>query len=275
MGTLFLVATPLGNLEDITLRALRVFREADLILAEDTRRTRVLLDQHQIAARALESLHEHNERERTAHILRRLDEGQRIALCSDAGTPLVSDPGEALVRAAIEAGHAIEPLPGASAVVTALVASGLPSEPFCFRGFLPRKGERRKLLDALSKDTATQIFYESPRRLREALEDLHAAWGPRRLCVARELTKLHQEFLRGTAEEVLARLPEEVLGEITLVVEGAAPQEEAPADEAALRQALRVALTAGASVKDAAAAVAEVLGVPKKVAYQLALSEKG
>jgi 16S rRNA (cytidine1402-2'-O)-methyltransferase len=272
VGTLSLVATPLGNLEDITLRALRVLREADLVLAEDTRRTRVLLEHHHVATRALESLHEHNERERTARLLRRLDEGQHLALVSDAGTPLVSDPGEGLVREAIEAGHRVDPIPGPSAVIAALIASGLSAESFCFRGFLPRKGERKKLLASLVEETPTQIFYESPRRLRESLEEVRELFGERRLCVARELTKIHQEFLRGTAADVLAALPEEVLGEITLLLAGAPVVEAAPPDEEVLARVLRVALRAGASVKNAAAAAADELGIPKKNAYQMALS---
>jgi 16S rRNA (cytidine1402-2'-O)-methyltransferase len=232
----------------------------------------VLLERHQIPARALESLHEHNERHRAGGLAERLAAGANIALCSDAGTPLISDPGGALVVAAIEAGAKVVPIPGPNAAVAALIASGLPLEPFRFGGFLPRRGDRRRLLEALAEESATHVFYESPKRLREALADIREVWGERRVAVAREMTKVHEELLRGSPSDILAALPEEVLGEITLVVEGAParPARQAP-EEDLLDLALKTALRAGASVKDAAHAAAEEVGIAKKIAYARAL----
>src|SRR5262245_29608405 len=190
MGTLHLVATPIGNLEDVTLRALRVLREAEVVLAEDTRHTRVLLERHGIAAE-LVSLHAHNERQRSERALAALARGSDVALVSDAGTPLVSDPGERLVRAAIEAGHRVSAVPGPSAVLAALCASGLAGGAFTFVGFAPRKAGDRKVLFASLRDRAeTLVLFESPRRLGATLAELAAALGERRACVARELTKL-------------------------------------------------------------------------------------
>ncbi|RIL00042.1 MAG: 16S rRNA (cytidine(1402)-2'-O)-methyltransferase, partial [Proteobacteria bacterium] len=215
MGTLYLVATPIGNLEDVTLRALRVLREADVVLAEDTRRTRVLLDRHAIAARP-RSLHEHNEASRTAELLDALAAGKSVALVSDAGTPLVSDPGERLAAAAIAAGHAVVPVPGASAVLAALVASGLPAALFTFLGFLPRKaGERDRLLAGLRERRETLVLFESPRRVGATLRALAAALGgERRASVARELTKLHEEHVRGPLAELAERFAEGARGEV-------------------------------------------------------------
>lgn len=270
-GRLFLVPTPIGNLEDITLRAIRVLREVELVLAEDTRRTRQLLDHLQITT-PLSSLHEHNEHHKTAALIERLEAGARFALCSDAGTPLISDPGESLVAAAIAADIAVESLPGANAAITALCASGITATSFRFVGFLPRGSDRKKALALLQEDTSTLIFYESPRRLAETLADLRDIFGERPLCVARELTKIHEEFLRGTPSSVLAGLPEEVLGEITLVVQGAPEKvRDLSADAVALTLALQAALAANASTKDAAQIAADLLKLPKKMAYQRAL----
>jgi 16S rRNA (cytidine1402-2'-O)-methyltransferase len=195
MGTLFVVATPIGNLDDITLRALRVLREADLLFAEDTRRTRILLDHHGIEARPV-SLHAHNEAARCDRALAVLREGGGVALVSDAGTPLLSDPGERLVAAALGAGHRVEAVPGASAVLGALAASGLPAQPFTFLGFPPRKsGARRKLFERLAARSETLVLFESPRRVGRTLAELAEALGSeRRGCVARELTRLHEEL---------------------------------------------------------------------------------
>src|ERR1035438_8728864 len=205
-GKLYLVATPIGNLEDITYRAVRVLREADVIACEDTRQTRKLLDRYEIS-KATVSYHEHNEAERAVELASRMAAGATVALVSDAGMPLVSDPGYRLVRAAIELGVPVEPVPGASAALAALAASGLPTDSFYFGGFLPSKpGQRAKALQARAEEHATLIFYEAPHRILEALETIDKKMAPTPVVVARELTKIHEEFLRGTAEEVRAQL---------------------------------------------------------------------
>ncbi len=205
MGTLYVVATPIGNLEDVTLRALRVLREVELVLAEDTRRTRTLLTHHDVRTRP-RSLHAHNEAQRSREVLEALASGSSVALVSDAGTPLVSDPGERLVAAVIQAGHAVVPIPGPSAVLSALVASGLPAAPFLFLGFLPRRsGEREALLARIRDRTETVVLFESPRRLAATLRRLADTLGDRPACVARELTKLHEEVARGSLQELAER----------------------------------------------------------------------
>jgi 16S rRNA (cytidine1402-2'-O)-methyltransferase len=199
-GTLYIVATPIGNLEDITLRALRVLGEADLIACEDTRQTRKLLDHAGISKPAV-SYHDHNEASRATELIGKLLSGANIALVSDAGTPLISDPGYRVVEAAIEAGIVVVPIPGACAAVAALSASGLPPDSFRFCGFLPPKSsQRRKLLEELANETGTLIFYEAPHRILDALDDIAEVMGTRRVVVGREITKLHEEFLRGTAQ---------------------------------------------------------------------------
>src|SRR5579862_8085269 len=225
---LYLVATPIGNLEDITLRALRVLRSADRIACEDTRQTQKLLNHFQIATPTV-SLHQHNERERAVELIAALNEGQRIALVSDAGMPGISDPGGWLTQAAIDAGIAVYPIPGANAALSGLVASGLSTSDFHFLGFLPEKaGARRTRLEELANSSTnesatTLIFYEAPHRILETLADLESVWGPNlRVVVARELTKMHEEFLRGTVLDVRTELAtrDRVRGEITLLVEG-------------------------------------------------------
>ncbi|HLN00012.1 MAG TPA: 16S rRNA (cytidine(1402)-2'-O)-methyltransferase [Bryobacteraceae bacterium] len=219
-GTLYLVATPIGNLEDITYRAVRTLREAGLIACEDTRQTRKLLDHYGIA-RPLVSYHEHNEATRAEELLRRMQAGESVALVSDAGMPLVSDPGYRVVHAAIQAGISVVPVPGPSALVAALAASGLPTDEFTFGGFLPAKsGPRVRAIEAVKDETATLIFYETPHRIVEALGDIETVLGERPVVVARELTKVHEEFLRGTAGEVRAALAARpaVKGEITLLI---------------------------------------------------------
>jgi 16S rRNA (cytidine1402-2'-O)-methyltransferase len=222
---LYLVATPIGNLEDITLRALRVLKSADLIACEDTRHTQKLLNHHGIDTR-MTSYHEHNEASRAAELIEKLAQGARIALVSDAGTPGVSDPGFRLVSLAIERGVQVVPVPGAAALVSALIGSGLPVDSFSFRGFLsPKSGARRHELEKVRGSSRTEIFYEAPHRIRETLEDVVAVLGPSRpVVVAREMTKIHEEFLRGTAEQVLEilRAREDVKGEITLLIGPAA-----------------------------------------------------
>jgi len=219
-GILFLVATPIGNLEDISLRAVRVLREADLIAAEDTRHTAKLLHHYDIR-RPTSSLHEHNEQEKVPALVGRLRGGARIALVTDAGTPAVSDPGYRLVRAAIDAGIRVEAIPGPSAVLAALVVSGLPTDSFVFAGFPPPKaGARRVWFEALKDERRTLVFFESPHRIRETLDAALGALGDRETSVGRELTKLHEEVIRGPLSVVLARLGDP-RGELTVVVSGA------------------------------------------------------
>ena len=268
-----LVATPIGNLGDLTPRAVAVLRAADLVLCEDTRTTARLLAHAGIRPRT-EALHEHNEAARVPALLDQIRAGKRIALVSDAGTPLVSDPGYRLVRAAIAEGLPVDAVPGANAAVLALVLSGLPPQPFLFLGFPPpRQAARRANFGRLRAAEraglqATLVWHEAPHRLAEALADLAEAFGPRPAAVARELTKRFEEVRRGTLPELAAHYAtEQARGEITLVV-GQAPEEAADAD--ALDTGLREAL-AGHSVKDAAALVAGALGLPRKVVYARAL----
>jgi 16S rRNA (cytidine1402-2'-O)-methyltransferase len=276
MGTLHVIATPIGNLEDVTLRALAVLRDAELLFAEDTRRTRILLDRHAISVRA-RSLHAHNEAERCAEALAALAEGRRVALVSDAGTPTVSDPGGRLVAEAIAAGHAVIALPGASAVLAALVVSGLPATPFTFVGFLPRHGgERADRIEALRTRPETLVLFESPQRIGQTLAELAEAFGARRACVARELTKLHEEAARGTLGELAARFADGARGEITLVVEGAPADATAPplAPEA-LRERMAALLARGLSPRDAADTLRAETRLPRRALYALALELKG
>jgi 16S rRNA (cytidine1402-2'-O)-methyltransferase len=220
-GVLYIVGTPIGNMEDITLRALRVLREAGLVAAEDTRHTGLLLARHAIR-KALVSYHEFNEAKRTPELLQELHRGRSIALVSDAGMPTVSDPGQRLIRAAIDAGIHVEVIPGVSAVTAALVGSGHADGAFLFYGFLPHKGaQRRKVLSRLASLPYTLVLFESPYRLVKCLRDIHELLGNRRVVVARELTKKFEEILRGNVETVLKKLENRTIkGEITLVVEG-------------------------------------------------------
>lgn len=221
MGTLYLVATPIGNLEDITLRALRILKEARLIAAEDTRQTRRLLSRYEIQGRLI-SYHEHNKITRLDLILKSLEEGD-VALVSDAGTPGLNDPGYELVRAALDAGFTVSPAPGPAAPIAALVASGLPTDAFLYLGYLPRKAsERIQLLREAAEEPYTLIFLETPHRLQEALGDMEKVLGERRAVAARELTKVYEEFLRGTLRTLREHFAEvEPRGEFTLVIEGA------------------------------------------------------
>jgi len=272
-GVLYLVATPIGNLEDITYRAVRVLKEVDLIACEDTRHTRTLLDHYDIRTPTI-SYHEHNEVERAGELAARLCAGATIALVSDAGMPLVSDPGYRLVRAAIENGVAVQPVPGASAALAALAASGLPAETFRFGGFLPSKpGQRAKTLEALAEEQATLIFYEAPHRILEALEAIEDVLGPRAVVVARELTKIHEEFLRGTAAEIRAQLEERdaVKGEMTVLVgraAGPAP-DDTPVDEA-----VDALMRAGTPRMDAIKQVARRRGISKREVYEMLLRDR-
>jgi len=220
-GILYIVSTPIGNLEDITLRALRVLKEVSLVAAEDTRRIRKLLQAHGIKTPVM-SLYDHVESKKAPLLISRLRGGEDVAYVCDAGTPLVSDPGYILVRRAIEDGVPVVPVPGPSAVIAALSVAGLPTDRFVFCGFPPSKAARRRqFLKALANETATLIFFESPRRLQACLGDIHALWGDRRAVITRELTKKFEEIHRGTLPELLLRLKSErVRGEITLLVEG-------------------------------------------------------
>ena len=216
-----MVATPIGNLEDITLRAIKTLREVDLIAAEDTRRTRTLLSRYRIKAPTV-SFFEGNEGRRTAELLNELRGGKRIALLCDAGTPTISDPGYRLVRGAREAGIPVVPIPGPTALIAALSASGLPTDSFSFFGFLPPKGaRRRRRLEEVARSRGTVILYESPRRLIKTLEDLLEYCGDRQVVIARELTKVHEEFVRGSIRELIEELKGRTIrGEITIVMEG-------------------------------------------------------
>ncbi len=231
-GTLFLVATPIGNLEDITQRALRVLREVQVVAAEDTRRTRRLLEHFGLSTPVV-SLFEHNERARIPGLLRRLEGGESVAVVTDAGSPGVSDPGYPLARAAIEAGLSVESVPGPSAVIAALQVSGLPTDAFSFVGFLPPKGAaRRRRLEELSQRRETIVAFESPHRIEACLADLETVWGERPMALARELTKLHEQVVRGTAREVRAALTAgERRGEIVLVLGGRVRKLGSPAGE--------------------------------------------
>ena len=265
-GTLYLVATPIGNLEDITLRAVRVLKEADLIACEDTRQTRKLLDHYGIQT-AVISYHEHNEATRAPELVERLAGGARIALVSDAGTPLVSDPGYRLVTQAAEKGIRVEPIPGPSAAIAALAASGLPTDEFRFAGFLPpRSAQRRKALLRLKDESATVIFYEAPHRLLETLDDIEELLGERPVVIARELTKIHEEFLRGTAAE-LKRAKPQLKGEVTLLI-GKALHREAPADARPIPEAVEEFIRGGMSRMDAMKAVAKERGLSKRDVYR-------
>ena len=270
VGVLYLVATPIGNLEDITLRALRVLGEVSLIAAEDTRTARKLLSHHGISARVV-SYNEHNMKRRTPELLRSLREGD-VALVSEAGMPAISDPGYELVAAVIEAGHEVSPLPGASAVTTAVAASGLAAREFTFAGFLPRRSKaRRELFQRLGKGPGAIVFFESPHRVRAALADLGAVLGERRIAVCRELTKLYEEIFRGTAAEALEYFVAP-RGEFTVVVEGGSGERrEVPEEE--LRAALRKLRAEGMSARDAAAQVAEETGMAKRRVYALSIEE--
>jgi 16S rRNA (cytidine1402-2'-O)-methyltransferase len=266
-GTLYVVSTPIGNLEDITLRAVRILREVDLIACEDTRQTRKLLDHFGISKPTV-SYHDHNETGRAAELIEKLNAGANIALVSDAGTPLISDPGYRLVEAAAGAGVAVVPLPGPSAALAALAASGLPTDSFRFSGFLPPKSaQRRRLIEDLKAETATLIFYEAPHRVLDALDDIAAVLGRRRVVVARELTKIHEEFLRGTAAEVRAQLADRpvVRGEITILIGKAQEVEESAVP---LEDAVRELESQGVPRMEAIKQVAKARGISKRECYR-------
>ena len=275
---LYLVATPIGNLGDITLRALEVLKRVDRIACEDTRQTQKLLNHFQITT-PTESLHEHNERDRTAGLVDALKAGARIAVVSDAGMPGISDPGSWLAAAAIAAAVPVIPIPGANAAVSALVASGLPTTEFQFLGFLPEKaGARRTRLEILAADAgksaSTLVFYEAPHRILETLADLEAVWGPAlRIVVARELTKIHEEFLRGTVAEIRQDLSsrDRVRGEITLLVQvpaASASGQPTGAAEKIAHRVQRIQTESGVDEKEALKRLAREMGKSKSELYR-------
>jgi len=267
MGTLYLVATPIGNLEDITLRALRVLREAALIAAEDTRSARLLLRHHGIDAPRVTSYNDHNARAKTPSLLRALDDGD-VAVVSDAGMPGISDPGHDLVIAAIDAGHDVVPIPGASAVLAAVAASGLPSRRFHYLGFLPRQsGPRRRALAEAAASGDTLVVFESPHRVRATLKDALDALGDRRIAVCRELTKRYEEIWRGPISGALAHFAEP-RGEFTLVIEGIVPAAALTPAEG-LDAAIASLRASGATSKDAIAELGQRFGLSRREAYRL------
>lgn len=275
-STLYVVPTPIGNLGDITQRALAVLSNVDLIAAEDTRHTGLLLQHFAISAK-MYPLHDHNEQQKAEHLLAKLQDGLSIALVSDAGTPLINDPGYHLVRLCREAGIRVVPLPGACAAIAALSAAGLPSDRFCYEGFLPAKTKSRKdTLQSLIEETRTMIFYESTHRLLESLQDMVTVWGPQRYVVlARELTKTWESIRGGPVGELLAWVLEDEVrkrGEMVLIVEGHTPDSEALPAEALRTLAL---LQKELPLKKAAALAAEIHGVKKNQLYRYALDQQG
>jgi 16S rRNA (cytidine1402-2'-O)-methyltransferase len=275
MGTLYLVATPIGNLEDITARALRVLREVALIAAEDTRHTRGLLTHFDIHT-PLTSYFEHNKISKLDSILEALRSGD-VALVSDAGTPALSDPGYELVRAALAAGYPVVPVPGPSAVIAALVASGLPTDSFVYLGFLPRKdAERAALLASLAEERRTLVAYESPHRLLDTLTAIELTLGDRRVAVARELTKMFEEIYRGTASQAREHFTARgVAGEITLVIAGADEAEIGGWDEAQIRRNFALLLEDGMKPREAARFLAGISGWSAREVYDLMKANKG
>lgn len=273
-GTLYLVATPIGNLEDMTFRAIRILKEVDIIAAEDTRQTRKLLTHYEISNRCV-SYHEHNKRASGPELIRLLEEGQSIALVSDAGTPAISDPGYELVVAAIEADITVVPVPGANAAISTLITSGLSTEHFAFIGFLPRdKKKRKQELEKTGGFTGTVLFYESPHRIVETLTHMLDVWGNRAICLGRELTKRHEEIWRGTIADALLKFEQTPpLGEFVIAVEGS--KGEAQADdpsgqwwsELSIEEHYNHYLSNGEDRKQALKQVADDRGVNKKQIY--------
>jgi 16S rRNA (cytidine1402-2'-O)-methyltransferase len=273
-GSLYIVATPIGNLEDITLRALRVLKEVDLIAAEDTRRSRILLNHYGIVT-PLTSYHEHNEKTKARQLVGRLTHGNNLALVSDAGTPVISDPGYRLVVEALRGGIRVVPIPGACALTAVLSAGGLPTDRFVFEGFLPAKRkERRERLRTLSGEGRTLTFYEAPHRLIETLNDLIEILGDREIVVAREVSKIHEEFLRGRLNEVAEEIRNrEIRGELTLLVSGSQEQSEISQDQ--INAEIRKLKNKGMRVKEIAEILGEKFGYSKKEIYRLALVQSG
>mgnify|MGYP003575238307 CR=1 FL=1 len=270
-GILYVVATPIGNLDDITLRALRILKEVDLIAAEDTRHTRNLLHHYDIRA-PLTSYHEHNEKIEAAKLVEKLERGEKIALVSDAGTPAISDPGYRLVVEALRRGIQVIPLPGPAAVTAVLSASGLPTDRFVFVGFLPaKKQERETRLQSLRGEARTMVFYEAPHRLPASLADMLRILGDRQVVVAREVSKIHEEYLRGTMAEVISQLGErDVRGEITVVVHGSSGEPSVSEEE--LKAEIQRLVDDGVGVKQISELLGMRHGLAKREVYQLALA---
>ena len=271
-GTLYVCATPIGNLEDITLRALRVLREVDLIVGEDSRHTRKLLSHYDIHTPFAPSLYQGVEEARVEGVLRVLREGKDVALVCDAGTPLISDPGYPLVRACLAEGIKVVPVPGASAFLAALVASGLPPDRFLFLGYLPRKsGPRKKVLERLSELPYTAILYESPHRVLSTLEELARLFPRRPLVLARELTKVYEEFIHGTAEEVFGEVKRRggIKGELVLLIAPADLKEKEEPEPEPMRKRFRELLDCGFPPGEAVKKVAEEFGIPRREAYRI------
>lgn len=270
MSTLWLVATPIGNLGDLSPRAVDVLSHVALVCCEDTRRTGLLLQHAGIRAERLAVCNDHTEVQRIDDVLRTLGEGRDVAIVSDAGTPGISDPGERIVRAVLDAGHPVSAVPGPSAAIMALTISGLPADRFVFEGFIPRKGaERAGRLAEISVEHRTSIIYEAPHRVERTLEDLRLACGDdRAVVVTRELTKLHEEVVRGPLGEIDIGGPR---GEYVLIVAGA-PRDDTPVSDDEVRNALRAVIDGGASTRDAAAAVAKQVKRPKREVYALAVA---
>ncbi|MEH2039015.1 16S rRNA (cytidine(1402)-2'-O)-methyltransferase [Nostoc sp.] len=272
-GTLYVVGTPIGNLEDITFRAVRILQTVDIIAAEDTRHTGKLLQHFQVKTPQV-SYHEHNRTSRIPELLEHLVNNKAIALVSDAGMPGISDPGYELVKACIEAGIPVVPIPGASAAITALSAAGLPTDRFVFEGFLPAKTQQRQEhLESLQTESRTLIFYESPHRLRDTLQDLALVWGnDRQIVLGRELTKLYEEFWRGTIAEAIAYYTQrEPQGEYTLVAAGI-PASQPQLTEEELKAELKQLISQGISRSQASRQLAKFTSLPRRQLYQLALS---
>ena len=273
VGQLVVIATPLGNLGDISRRALHYLDVADVVYCEDTRHSNKLFSAHDIAVRSrLASLHEHNEASQCEQIIARIRAGETVVIISDAGTPGISDPGTRVIAAVADAGLKVTTVPGPSAVIAALTLSGLDTERFIMEGFVPRKhGEREVLYANWAKQERTIVFFESPQRLATTLSELAQLFGQRRVAVAREMTKLHEEVLRGTVAEVSSIVnARDIVGEVVVVLEGATNIVEA--DDATIRAALLERLGAGSSVRDAAAFVADTLGASRRVTYEIALA---
>lgn len=271
-GTLYIVATPIGNLEDITLRALRVLKEVDLIAAEDTRHSRILLNAYNIKT-PLISLHEHNEKERSKLVISRIKNGISIAYVSDAGTPCVSDPGYHLVHMALQNQISVIPIPGPSALITALSVCGFPADHFLFCGFLPPKeNRRRRFLESIKDEEKTIIFYESPARIIDALKDVYDVLGDRPIVVARELTKVFEEIKRGRISDMLSQVPVvKTKGEFTVILQGASPEPVSLTDDEIQEKLLRLWAESPMSLRDAVAEIVRRTGLSRKKVYDMAV----
>jgi 16S rRNA (cytidine1402-2'-O)-methyltransferase len=270
-GTLYIVATPIGNLEDITLRAIRILKEVDLIAAEDTRHTKHLLDRYQIATQ-LTSYHDHNKEEKAPVLIERMLDGNSVALVSDAGTPGISDPGYFLINLAIDQKIQVVPIPGATAAIAALSVSGMPTDSFIFEGFLPAKHQARlKRLKELAEEERTIIFYEAPHKIIRTIEDMIEVYGDRLTVITRELTKIHEETIRGTLPEILRHLQTGSLkGEFTIILHGAS-EKPLQQDIDTAEYLKNLMLHRGLSKKEAISVAAEELGMPKKDIYKESL----